>query len=623
MPVQEKKNLYDDLVNQSPISYEESVAQSQNPDGIRNQDGTIREATAADARLNTGAGAEAAVGTEYSWNKQGIDKAQKQYESDVLNQKQTLLNQAQQTANNAVNYQTQSDMMKYQNNQNAEKVGWTGGYVLDQNKQMEYLKQSIQAQMYGAMELQKYGFDSSLAAARLSYDLNQQEYARQYYNDAVSAALSEAQLTGTYFSAETKDMMSQYSVAEQKLKDPNLSEEEKTKAESILRTIVGWFTNNGISPAGVKTMAAYQYEADQSFQWNQELYIRYNTAISTVKEDQQNNFSLFLKVDSNGNPIFDGMDVETMDFSSVSGTQLGEYIKPEDSETLNTVAQQQVQSYINYLYKDALTQAQVSTKDNQGNVTTVTNLNKKEYKEAISKMTSIINEINKICGDGTITDPRPNKNESGGPEDQPENGPENPDYDYRSVGDWNNDTEITVVGDNGEQILTKKLTYMNWNDPNNILSDDAKNKFAKAVLDVTYSSMPSGWQNVFSKQLDVKSDFAIEVLPTTVLGKTSIDGYNGSFTGYGIFPNTNMKGLGGQIENFLTQYYTHTTGTSIKVGSMIVLGDHVLVYNGEDGKGLSNIFGSSNTPNARWLDFGKKTKTSTGQINTIRDLVDL
>jgi len=622
--MEQKKNLYDELANQQPNTYEESVAKSQNPNGITEPDGTIREAEAKDAQLNTGAGAEAAVGTQYSWNKQGADKAQKQYQSDVLQQKDKLLTQAQQTANNTVNYQTQADMMKYQNNQNAEKVGWTGGYVLDQNKQTEYLKASIQAQMYGAMELQKYGYDSALAAARLSYDLNQQEYARQYYNDAVSAALSEAQLTGTYFSAETKDMMSQYSTALQKLSDKSISEDEKNKADSIIKTIEKWFSTNDISPAGVKTMAAYQYEADQAFQWNQELYIRYNTAIKTVKEDQKNNVTLFIKVDANGNPIFDGMDVETLDFSTVSANELASYIKPEDSEVLNKAAQQQVQAYINYLYKDALNQAQKQVEDNQGNVSTTTDLNKKEYKEAIAKMESIMNGINSKCGAGTIADPRSTTSEGGsGGSGNPENGPENPEREYQHVGDWTNDTVIKVTGDNGEIELTKKLTYMNWNDPNKILSDTTKDLFPKAVLDITYSSLPSGWQKIFKKQLNISTNFAVEVLPTTLINNKTIDGYIGSFNEYGVYPNTSMTGLGGQIEGFLRTYYEHTTGTTIKVGSMIVLGDHVLVWNGDDGKGLKNAFGSSSVPEARWLDLGKKTESGAGQINTIKNLVDL
>ena len=66
---------------------------------------------------NTGSGAEAAVGTQYSWQKTGGDKAQKQYESDVIGVKQNMNQNRQTIENNAVNYQAQADMMKYQNNQ--------------------------------------------------------------------------------------------------------------------------------------------------------------------------------------------------------------------------------------------------------------------------------------------------------------------------------------------------------------------------------------------------------------------------------------------------------------------------------------------------------------------------
>ena len=112
------------------------------------------------------AGAGAAKDTQYSWDKKGTDQAQNQYQQDALKAKQDALANRQTIEQNALQYQQQADMMQYANNQNAEKVGWTGGYVLDQNRQMEYLKASIQAQMYGAMELQKYGYDSALAAAR-------------------------------------------------------------------------------------------------------------------------------------------------------------------------------------------------------------------------------------------------------------------------------------------------------------------------------------------------------------------------------------------------------------------------------------------------------------------------
>ena len=154
----------------------------------------------------TGSGLDAALGTEYSWDVKGTEKAQTQFEMDVNTAKGNALAQRQTIEQNAVNYQEQADMMKYSANQSAQSAGWTGGYVLDQNRQMEYLKSSIQSQLYGAMELQKYGYDTSLAAARLSYDLNQQQFAHQYYMDAVTVAAQEAQYSGAYIAPEVKEL---------------------------------------------------------------------------------------------------------------------------------------------------------------------------------------------------------------------------------------------------------------------------------------------------------------------------------------------------------------------------------------------------------------------------------
>lgn len=295
---------------------------------------------------NTGSGAEAALGTDYSWNKQGSSQAQATYTNDVLTAKQNLLNNRQTAENNAVNYQAQADMMKYQNNQNAEKVGWTGGYVLDQNRQMDYLKASIQAQMYGAMELQKYGYDSSLAAARLSYDLNQQEYARQYYQEAVSAALSEAQLTGTYFSAETKDMMSQLSVAQQKKNDKSLSQEERDQAERLEKQIEDWFSTNGISKEGVKTLEAWQQDQANELQWSNELWTRYQAALEAANTDISENPSTFIMLDENGKEMWDGTNITTGNWETMTAQNVGDYLLSGTDKTINQQAVNQFYSYL-------------------------------------------------------------------------------------------------------------------------------------------------------------------------------------------------------------------------------------------------------------------------------------
>jgi len=310
---------------------------------------------------NTGSGAAAAVGTEYSWEKDSQKAAQNQYKQDVLAKKQELLNNRQTIENNAVNYQAQADMMKYQNSQNAEKVGWTGGYVLDQNRQMDYLKQSIQSQMYGAMELQKYGYDSALSAARLSYDLNQMEYAKQYYQEAITSALNEAQLTGVYFSAETKDMMSQYAVAEEKLKE----NPDDTSAKNIQDSIVNWFKDNGISANGVKLLSTWVQEQENELSWSNELWQRYSSAISATEQNIKDSVSSFIMLDENGHEVWDGVNVKVIDFAS-------ETIEVATNYAMTcSDAKSQLYSYFNWLMNDALNQYKNKVKktDKNGNVT--------------------------------------------------------------------------------------------------------------------------------------------------------------------------------------------------------------------------------------------------------------
>lgn len=300
-----------------------------------------------------GAGTKAAIDTTYSWDKTATSMAQNQYQQDVLAKKQEALTNRQTIESNAQAYQQQADMMKYTQQQAAEKVGWAGGYVLDQNRQMDYLKASIQAQMYGAMELQKYGYDSALAAARLSYDLNQQQFAQQYYEQAVSQALSEAQLTGTYFSAETKDMMAQRDVAEQVLKEfvdetgnikiPEGTQlnQEQQQALNIYNNIKDWFNANNVSDAGVKTLAAWQAEESNNLAWTEFKWTQQQAALQATKEDLLTNPDKVIQVDNEGNTIFkeDGT-VAVFDFSTKSAAEWIEY------GSSNTVAKEQVYGHI-------------------------------------------------------------------------------------------------------------------------------------------------------------------------------------------------------------------------------------------------------------------------------------
>lgn len=283
----------------------------------------------------TGSGLKAAEGTNYSWETKAEERAKLDYESSVLETKSNMLQNRQDLESKGQQFQDQFAMQQYKQNQSIDKVGWTGGYVLDSERQVNYLKQTIQAQMYGQMELQKYGYDTSLAAARLAYDTNRYDLALEYYNTALSRAVSEAEITGYYVSPETNEMLDQYSIASQTLNDPNAKEDEKLRADKILASVYNWFEGHGISKQGVETYNHIIQERTNKMSIEQTLdYIN--------KANKQIDSNTFTKLDANGNAIVgkDGTTVETINFNTVSKEDLLDYIG--SSET----AKQQYYGYL-------------------------------------------------------------------------------------------------------------------------------------------------------------------------------------------------------------------------------------------------------------------------------------
>lgn len=283
----------------------------------------------------TGSGLKAAEGTNYSWNTKADERAGLDYKSAVLESKSNMLENRQNIESQGQQAQDQFAMKQYTQNQSIDKVGWTGGYVLDSERQVNYLKQTIQAQMYGQMELQKYGYDTSLAAARLAYDTNRYDLALEYYNTALSRAVSEAEITGYYVSPETNEMLDQYSIASQTLNDPNAKEEDKLRADKILTSVYDWFEGHGISKQGVETYNHIVQERTHKMSVEQTLdYIN--------KANKQIDSNTFTKLDENGNPSMskDGTTMETINFNTVSKEDLLDYIGSSE------MAKQQYYGYL-------------------------------------------------------------------------------------------------------------------------------------------------------------------------------------------------------------------------------------------------------------------------------------
>ena len=256
------------------------------------------------------------IGT-YDWDKQAENTAKISYNSDVLSERQKAITQRQELVSNQQEGQVQHDMAGYSAAQSAEKAGWTGGYILDSNRQVAFLKESIKANLYSQEELQKRSFDNALAAARANYDLKKSELAMQYYNDSVTQSLQLADLTGVFISPEASFHISQRGTADAILNDSGASSEEKARAEEVKQAVDKWFESNKISDKGVYVLSRF-YEAVSAAQagvtsianaltantdaWKEfEARVSSNEeAVSTWNNEQAYNSNQFKYIDSYG-----------------------------------------------------------------------------------------------------------------------------------------------------------------------------------------------------------------------------------------------------------------------------------------------------------------------------------
>ena len=137
---------------------------------------------------------------------------------------------------------------------------WVAGAINDVNTQMEFLNTLVREEMYDEMDLQKYYYDTTMATARAYAASKERETAYGYYRAAQEKAIAEAQLTGWYMPAEGNYMLGQYTVAQNKLEDPETTDEEKAKAQRVSNTVEKWFSANQISTRGIKCLSMMQYE---------------------------------------------------------------------------------------------------------------------------------------------------------------------------------------------------------------------------------------------------------------------------------------------------------------------------------------------------------------------------
>jgi hypothetical protein len=234
----------------------------------------------------------------------------------------TALKSAQEIQSQGQEMQTQLSLGSYMREQSAEKAGWTGGYMLDQARQGEFLKSTIQSQLYGAQELQKYGLDTQLEAARMAYDLGKEQLAFQYYNEAYQKALQESQLFGYYVSPENRDMLNQYQAAQKTLQTATPNTPEYTKAQGIVGKINEFYSTEGLTEADLRTFSNATLEMQAIMAG------RFDAAMASLEDDPSKflvkNSDGTYAADANGNYI-------TLDFDEITSNDLVSYLASDDS----------------------------------------------------------------------------------------------------------------------------------------------------------------------------------------------------------------------------------------------------------------------------------------------------
>jgi hypothetical protein len=193
----------------------------------------------------------------HSWDKDAQTDAGTMLSADEAAARQAALASRRNIEKNAGQAALEDALLGYKKNQTVDRMGWTGGSLTDANTQMDYLRMSIAADMYGQMELQAMGFHTELAKARAAYDMNMRDLALKYEQVARERAVQDAQLTGLWVSPEIRDTVNQYQLAQSVLSDPNASETERQRAEQLTETVLSWFSNRDgtpLSPQGVNAL---------------------------------------------------------------------------------------------------------------------------------------------------------------------------------------------------------------------------------------------------------------------------------------------------------------------------------------------------------------------------------
>lgn len=270
----------------------------------------------------------------YTWEQRAKELSDKIYQQSAAEAEAGYSTKASELRSIAAQGQENFEMQKYANAQTADKLGWTGGYIFDQQKQLAFLQEGIKASLYNEQELQKLGFKSQLAAARLAADVQNTQLAYQYYQDAQQQALNQAQITGFYLPAEALDLLTQANAAQTLMELHEEGTPEYERAKKTYDYAEKYFSSNGISKQGMKTLSMLQYLSEEEREkWDREFGI-----IQAAKDDDAyKNGSAVLVYGEDGKVLMkNDYEAQLIYFTNVNPEELNQILNIKvDGEYVN------------------------------------------------------------------------------------------------------------------------------------------------------------------------------------------------------------------------------------------------------------------------------------------------
>lgn len=236
-------------------------------------------------------------------------------------------------AKNEVSAIQQYESSKYQAAQTIDKSGWSGGYALDTNKQLDYMRASIQADILSQKDLQGLGYKSALGQAIAATELQADQLALDRYRQARQDAEYTSQLTGYYIEPHIADMATQVSALSTLIAgEPAEGSSNKAKYEATLNALqknlndiiskknqelkaqgadysFGELSEDGtfISVTGIKTLAQIQRESQLRTEELQQALLEEDIEVKKI-ETAVKKSDLYEKLDAEGNVMLDAED---------------------------------------------------------------------------------------------------------------------------------------------------------------------------------------------------------------------------------------------------------------------------------------------------------------------------